>query len=114
MAENNILNLFDDYIVTPGFKRSDITEWFKQKKSQEKRGVYGIISNRLEVLYVGSSIDLPNRVPHHLYQDKLIDHFDKVLLIGIKYIKGDATGLERKYIRDLKPKLNRYRYDYQS
>ncbi len=111
MEINNCLSLFDDYIVTPGFNRTDISKWFsKNKKDGYKRGVYAVLNYRLEVLYVGSSTNLRKRVPEHLYQDKLTGHFQEVLLIGIKNLKGDVTSLEREYIRLLNPKLNKYRY----
>lgn len=116
MEINNYLSLFDDYIVAPGFNRSDISKWFSMNKHTENnRGVYAILNYKLEILYIGSSIDLRNRVPHHLYQDKLTGYFQDVLLIGIKYVaEGDVTGLERDYIRKLKPKLNKYRYNFRS
>ena len=111
METNNLLSFFDDYIVTPGFNRRDISKWFTEKKHADyKRGVYAILNYRLEVLYIGSSINLRKRIPEHLYQDKLTGHFQEVLLIGIKRVDGDVTSLEREYIRELNPKLNKYRY----
>ena len=115
MEINNNLSLFDDFIVAPGFNRSDITKWFKNNNHKEnKRGVYGILNYQLEILYIGSSINLPNRVPHHLYQDKVKGHFQEVLLIGIRYVQGDVSVLEREYIREIRPKLNKYWYDSRS
>ncbi|UAL52285.1 GIY-YIG nuclease family protein [Metabacillus dongyingensis] len=112
METNNFLRLFDDYIVAPGFNRSDISKWFSTNKHKEiNRGVYAILNYKLEILYIGSSIDLHKRLPHHLYQEKLSGYFQEVLLIGIKYVEGDVTTPERKYIRELKPKLNKYRYN---
>lgn len=50
MEINNCLSLFDDYIVTPGFNRTDISKWFsKNKKDGYKRGVYAVLNYRLEV-----------------------------------------------------------------
>lgn len=113
MEQNNFLSLFDDYIVAPALNRSDITKWFNSNKHKgNNRGVYAILNYKLEILYIGSSIDLRNRVPHHLYQDKLTGYFQEVLLIGIKYVEGDVSSLERNYIRRLKPILNKYRYNY--
>jgi len=111
MEINNFLGLFDEYIVAQGFNRSDISQWFNANKHKEiNRGIYVILNYKLEILYIGSSIDLRKRLPEHLYQGKLSGYFQEVLLIGIKSVDGDVTILERQYIRELKPKLNKYRY----
>jgi hypothetical protein len=57
--------MFDDFIVAPQFNRVDIKEYFR--KNKRKKGVYAFINNRLEPLYIGSTIDLPKRIPHHRY-----------------------------------------------
>lgn len=107
----NFPALFDDFILAPGFKRADIKKWFKENVNEKCKGVYCIFNRHFEPLYVGSSVDMANRIPHHRYQDKLEGHFDEILFIGIKYVsKGDTLTKEREFIRKLNPALNRYRY----
>lgn len=108
MEAKEFYTLFDQFIFSPRFKRADIRKWFKEHT--EKRGVYVVFSKKFEPLYIGSSIDMPNRIPHHRYQDKLKGHFDDVVFIGIKYVEGDTLTVEKEYIRKLSPELNKYRY----
>lgn len=100
--------LFDDFIPAPGFQRAEIKQWFQENKSG--KAVYAIFNQQFEPMYVGSTIDLKRRLPQHRYQDKIKGHFDEVLFIGIKYVEGDPLGNEKRFIRELNPKFNKYRY----
>lgn len=109
----NFSELFDDFILTPGFQRDDIKEWFNEEEEKRNRkAVYGVFNKQFKPLYIGSSINPKRRLPEHLHQDKLEGHFDEVLFIGIKYVEnGDLRSEERQYIRKLKPMLNKHTYE---
>lgn len=109
MNSINFPAFFDNFLLAPSFKRADIRKWFKENTN--KKGVYAVFNQQFEPLYIGSSINMPKRIPDHLYQDKLKGHFDEVLFIGIKYTEtGDPLTEEMKFIRELQPKLNKYMY----
>lgn len=109
MRSINFPALFDDFIIAPSLEGSSITEGFRD--SENRKGVYTVFNQHFEPLYIGSSKDLRRRLWEHRTKDKLKDHLGEVLFIGIKYIEsGDPSPAERKYIRELKPLLNRHRY----
>lgn len=112
MKSINFPAFFDDFILAPSFKKTDIRQWFKEHENG--RGVYAVFNRQFEPLYIGSSIDLKRRLPAHRNkgQRKLEGHFDEVLFIGIKYVEGgDPSPKERQFIRELEPMLNRYTYE---
>jgi excinuclease UvrABC nuclease subunit len=101
--------LFDDFILVPSYQLKDLTEWFKKKPNG--RGVYSIFDRHFNCLYIGSSLDLQRRLKHHVHRDHLKGHFEEVLFVGVRYMaEGDLQTIERKYIRNLSPMLNKYRY----
>lgn len=108
MKSINFPAFFDDFILAPTLKGSDITQWFKEHENG--KGVYTVFNRQFEPLYTGSSKDLKRRLWEHRSKDKLKDHLEEILFIGIKYVEGDTLGTERKFIDELEPMLNGQRY----
>jgi excinuclease UvrABC nuclease subunit len=108
MKSINFPAFFDNFILAPTLKGSDITQWFKEH--EKRNGVYTVFNKQFEPLYTGSSKDLRRRLWEHRSKDKLKDHLEEVLFIGIKYVEGNPTPKERQFIRELQPLLNVYRY----
>lgn len=109
MKSINFPALFDDFIIAPNLDASNITEGFRG--NDNRKGVYTVFNSHFEPLYIGSSKDLRRRLWEHRSKNMLKEHLSDILFIGIKYVEsGDPSPTERKYIRELKPLINKYRY----
>lgn len=72
-------------------------------------GVYVLIT-RSGRMYIGSSIDIKNRLSRHRSdQEYIFDPIESVIVYVTENI-GDAKYLEMNLIRETKPDLNRIRY----
>jgi excinuclease UvrABC nuclease subunit len=103
LIDKRFFDGFDAHIIAPGFNVEKIKSFFKGKG--KVGGVYAVYDLNYEPLYIGHSKDLGKRLPQHLHQNQLKGHFDRVLFISVKYAEKD---LERQYIKEFNPLLNKY------
>lgn len=102
--------MFDDHIFAPSLNKELLREWLKANKG--KALVYVIFDRNLAPIYVGSSEVFDKRISRHRRSSEVSKVLDDVVFVGIKYADEheDIDVLERQYIHDFEPTLNKHLY----
>lgn len=106
MLETDYAKLFDNYIYMPEGDKELKHEWMLHNKT--RRGVYVLFDKAMQVMYVGSTGNLQQRIAEHYYDGVLKQYADRVAFLGWKECddKEQRFKLEIQYIKQLRPQLN--------
>jgi len=75
-----------------------------------KRGNYYIYAliHKNEIVYVGQSTSLLNRIANHCNSKKVFDSWSVIESLGSFVSTEKFTDIERSYVSKLKPKYNKH------
>lgn len=101
---------YDDILLNEGVIRIIANKTIKTTTINAKNVVYRMFDNNGNILYIGKSNELRNRIYSHSMEEKEDDWFDSQVT-KIEYISfeeyGDCSIAEMYFITKLKPKYNK-------
>lgn len=107
LEAKELFTLFDHLIYSPKLEKEYVKAGFP---NDSFRGVYALFNSENKALFVGSSVDLRNRILVHRRQPEIQEYLEEVVFIGIKHLEGDLLAHKKGYVRNLEPTLNIYHY----
>lgn len=107
LETKELFTLFDQLIYSPKLEKEYVKAGFPNGTF---RGVYALFNSENKALFVGSSVDLRNRILVHRRQPEIQEYLEEVVFIGIKHLEGDLLAHKKGYVRKLEPTLNIYHY----